>query len=655
MKTFNSQQTLPLDELIGNLKVSEVVLEKDLEISIVKKEKYKSLALKARKDSSDEEISCSESDDEEYAMTLRDFKKFFRRRGKFVRQPHEDKKNFWKIKEDKKEKEDRSDSEDDSKKEEICLMAIDNNEVLSDTLYYSSSSLDIKLKPDEWIKDSGCSRHMAGNKDLFSSYKAINGVNVVFGSNNKSKIVRKGTITNNSLNIHDVSHVENLSFNLLSIGQICDKKFKVLFSETGSEILKDDITIGRGIRKNDLYIMKMGNSPKDSLCLTSIDDTLTLWHRRLGHANMRLIQSLSSKELVRNLPKLKFENHFCDACNIGKQVHTSHKAKNMVSTTKCLELLHMDLFGPSAVQSYGGNFYTLVIVDDYSRYTWTRFLKHKNEAFDHFEILSKKIQVQKGCPIISIRTDHGREFDNEVQFGAFCDANGITHNFLAPRTPQSNGVVERKNRTLQEMSRTMLNEQSIPQKFWCNVVDTSTYILNRILIRHFLGKTPYELFKGKKPSLEYFKVFGSKSFILNTKDYLTKFDPKSTEGIFLGYTPNSKAYVILNKETMRVEESLNVRFDESPPPKSSPLVDDDIIENQIEDIEIKENEPLNKEIVNIKEIKDHPIDSVIEPKNVKEAIQDESWTMDMQDELNQFKTNDVWSLVPPPDNQTEQY
>ncbi|GJU45283.1 retrovirus-related pol polyprotein from transposon TNT 1-94 [Tanacetum coccineum] len=354
----------------------------------------------------------------------------------------------------------------------------------------------------------------------------------------------------------------------------------------------------------------------------------------------------------------------------------------MVSTTKCLELLHMDLFGPSAVQSYKGNFYTLVIVDDYSRYTWTRFLKHKNEDFDHFEILSKKIQVQKGCLIISIRTGHGREFDDEVQFGAFCDANGITHNFLAPRTPQSNRVVERKNRTLQEMARTMLNEQSIPQKIWCNAVDTSTYILNRILIRPFLGKTPYELFKGKKPSLEHFKVFGSKCFILNTKDYLTKFDPKSTEGVFLGYSPNSKAYIVLNKETMKVEESLNVKFDETPPPKSSPLVDDDILENDIiedqdKDLEIKENEPLNKEISNIKSSKDHPLETVIgnlnertlrsqvqnqsnffcfvssvEPKNIKEAIQDESWTMAMQEELNQFKTNDVWSLVPPPKNQT---
>ncbi|GJT21613.1 retrovirus-related pol polyprotein from transposon TNT 1-94 [Tanacetum coccineum] len=307
-----------------------------------------------------------------------------------------------------------------------------------------------------------------------------------------------------------------------------------------------------------------------------IDENSTLWHRRLGHANMRLIQSLASKKLVRNLPKLKFDQHFCDACKMGKQAHVSHKAKNIVSTTRCLELLHMDLFGPSAVRSYGGNRYTLVIVDDYSRYTWTRFLKDKTEAFDQFEIFSRKIQNQLGCSIVSIRTDHGREFDNEVQFGEFCNANGITHNFSAPRTPQSNGVVERKNRTLQEMSRTMLNEQSLPQKFWCNTVDTSTYILNRILIRAILGKKPYEFLRGRKPTLDYFRVFG-----LNTKDYITKFEPKSYEGVFLGFSQNSKAYIILNKHTRnkayvmlnkhtrKVKESLNMTFDETPQPSKT--------------------------------------------------------------------------------------
>ncbi|GKC35696.1 retrovirus-related pol polyprotein from transposon TNT 1-94 [Tanacetum coccineum] len=216
---------------------------------------------------------------------------------------------------------------------------------------------------------------------------------------------------------------------------------------------------------------------------------------------MRLIQSLASKELVRNLPKIKFDQHSCDACKIGKQAHDSHKAKNIVLTTRYLELFQMDLFGSSAIRSYEGNLYTLVIVDDYSRYTWTRFRKDKTEAFDQFEIFSKKIQNQLGCTIVSIRIDHGREFDSEVQFGEFCNANGITHNFLAPRTPQSNSVVERKNRTLQEMSRTMLNEQLLPQKFWCNAIDTSTYILKRILIRAILGKTPYEILRDEEEAI----------------------------------------------------------------------------------------------------------------------------------------------------------
>ncbi|GJR00338.1 retrovirus-related pol polyprotein from transposon TNT 1-94 [Tanacetum coccineum] len=566
--------TLPLDELIGNLKVYEVVLETDSEISKGKKEKHKSLALKARKFPSDEEVSCSESDDEEYAMAVRDFKKIFRRRGKFVCQPHDEKKNFRKIKEDKRRKKIvacdhgkrveqlernkeawlKCESCDNlqSKVSSLSLKLasfesssyflqemIDNQRSLKDkhglgftvdiastrkTITEKLGPVDVETSTVEPVVPVPSTREPTSSNERnrpSSKESEILETNVLKrnsflqtrkpSSNTPVRNVKqtpilklsqelgKGTITHNSLTIHDVSHVENLSFNLLSIGQICDKKCKVLFSDTGSEILKDDITIGRGIRNNGLYIMKMGNLPKDSLCLTLIDDTSTLWHRRLGHTNMQLIQSLSSKELVRNLPKLKFKSHFCDACNIGKQVHASHKAKNMVSTTKCLELLHMDLFGRSAIQIYGGNFYTL--------------------------------------------------------------------------------------------------------------------------------------------------------------DYLTKFEPKSTEGVFLGYSPNSKAYIILNKDTMRIKESLNVTFDESPPPKLSPLADDDIIEsqiieNQIEDIEIKENESLNKEIVNIKESKDHPIDSVIEPKNVKEAIQDESWTMVMQEELNQFKTNDVWSFVPPTDNQT---
>ncbi|GJS73432.1 retrovirus-related pol polyprotein from transposon TNT 1-94 [Tanacetum coccineum] len=606
--------TLPLDELIGNLKVYEEVIKKDVETVKGKKEQSRSLALKVKKEVSDEDNSSSDSEDEEYAMAVKEFKKFFKRRGRFTRQPRED--------------------EVEKTKDEACLVAQAPDEIC----------LGVNLEPDEWIKDSGCSKHMTGNRKLFSSYKAYNG------------------------------------------GQICDNKCKVIFTEHDSEIIKNEKVIGKGIRKGGLYVMKLGNKPEDKICLATLDENSTLWHRRLGHANMQLIQSLASKELVRNLPKLKYDQHFCDACKVGKQAHVSHKAKNIVSTTRCLELLHMDLFGPSAIRSYGGNRYTLVIVDDYSRYTWTRFLANKTEAFEEFEIFSKMIQNKLGCSIVSIRTDHGREFDNEVQFGKYCDLNGISHNFSAPRTPQSNGVVERKNRTLQEMSRTMLNEQSIPQKFWCNAIDTSTYIINRVSIRRILGKTPYELLRGRKPNLNYFRVFGSKCFILNTKDYLTKFDPKSYEGVFLGYSQNSKAYIILNKQTMKVEESLNVTFDETPPPpKTSPLEDDELVEEEA--IEVSKTKPIgndledisleNNQIINIKESKSHPLENVIgnlnqrtlrsqaqeksnffcfistiEPKNINEALKDENWVMAMQEELNQFITNDVWELVPNPMDMT---
>nr|GEY19492.1 retrovirus-related Pol polyprotein from transposon TNT 1-94 [Tanacetum cinerariifolium] len=525
--------SLSLDELIGNLKVYEMIIKKDSEIVKAKGER-KSLVLKAKKESSDEECSTSGSEDEKYVMVVRDFKKFFKRRGRFVRQSQNDKKTFQRSRDDKNGKSDRK-----------CFRCGDPTHLIEECSKPTKDKNQSAFVGDSW-SDSG-------------------------EDDEKVKYVK---------------HVDNLRFNLLSVGHICDNKCRVTFSEQDSEITKDGKVIGRGIRKKGLYVMKLGNKPKDKICLATIDENSTLWHRRLGHANMCLIQSLASNELVRNLPKLKFDQHFCDACKIGKQAHASHKAKNIVSMTRCLELLHMDFLGPSALQSYRRNHYTLVIVDDYSRYTRTKFLKDKTEAFDQFEIFSKKIQKQIGCTIVLIKTDHGRKFDNEVQFGEFCNANGITHNFSASRTPQSNGVVERKNRTLQETSMTMLNEQSLPQKFWCNVVDTSTYILNRILIRAILGKTPYELLRG--------------------------------------YSQNGKAYIILNKHTRKIEESLSLTFDETPPPsKTSPLVDDDL--DKEEAIKVTEKKNLENdiddetleidEIVNIKESRNHPLENDIENLN----------------------------------------
>ncbi|GJR71795.1 retrovirus-related pol polyprotein from transposon TNT 1-94 [Tanacetum coccineum] len=359
---------LPLDELIGNLKVYEEVIKKDFETVKGKKEQSRSLALKVKMEVSDEDSSSSDSEDEEYAMAVKEFKKFFKRRGRFVRKARGDRKIFQRSRNDgygnskrkcficgdpnhligecskpQKNNDQRafiggawSDNEEDEvekTKDETCLVAQSPDEIC----------LGINLEPDEWIKDSGCSKHMTGNRKLFSSYKAYNEGNVIFGSNLRSKIIGKGLI--------------------------CDNKCKVIFTEHDSEIIKDKKVIGKGIRKGGIHVMQLGNKPDDKICLATLDENSTLWHRRLGHANMQLIQSLASKELVRNLPKIKYDRHSCDAFKIRMQAHASHKAKNTISTTRCLELLHMDLFGPSVIRSYGGNHYTLVIVDDYSRFT----------------------------------------------------------------------------------------------------------------------------------------------------------------------------------------------------------------------------------------------------------------------------------------------
>ncbi|GJT82109.1 retrovirus-related pol polyprotein from transposon TNT 1-94 [Tanacetum coccineum] len=306
--------SLSLEELIGNLKVHEMIIKKDSNIVKAKGER-KSLALKAKKESSNEECSNSGSEDEEYAMAVRDFKKFFKRRGRFVRQPY-DKKTFQRSRDDK-----------NGKSERKCFRCGDPNHLIRECpkppkdknkrAFIRGSWSDRGEEDDKKAKDETCLVAQAsneGNRKLFSTYKAYNRGNVIFGSNLYSNIIGKG--------------------------QICDNKCSVTFSEHDSEITKDGKVIGR-------------------------------------------------------------------------------------------------------------------------------------------------------------------------------------------------------------------------------------------------GKTPYELLRGRKPTLDYFRVFGSKCFILNAKDYLTKFDQKSYEGVFLGYSQNSKAYIILNKHTMKIEELLNVTFNETPPPsKTSPLVDDDLDEEE---------------------------------------------------------------------------
>ncbi|KAK8957495.1 hypothetical protein KSP39_PZI000003 [Platanthera zijinensis] len=310
----------------------------------------------------------------------------------------------------------------------------------------------------------------------------------------------------------------------------------------------------------------------------------------------------------------------------------------------------MDLFGPLQIRCLGGKEYTLVVVDDYLRFAWVFFLKHKSDTFSIFTNFVRQIQNEYNCSVVKIRSDNGTEFKSGAMT-EFCESQGIFHEFSSPRTPQQNGVAERRNRTLIEACRTMLSDASLPEYFWAEAVNTACHVQNRALINKNHDKTPYELLKGRKPNISYFRIFGCKCFVLNNSKYhSTKFSEKSFEGIFVGYSSHSKAYRIFNRKTLVVEESIHLVFDETSMLQSNsssvPIVDAGIKLQELsldesakgedetfikitsttsnEEADVQEEEltpaedatPVAEEIpdartIEFRHLKDHPIDQII--------------------------------------------
>jgi len=186
---------------------------------------------------------------------------------------------------------------------------------------------------------------------------------VGFGGNQTGKIIGTGTIGNSSILINNVWLVDGLRHNLLSISQFCDNGYDVLFVKNNCTMInKDDQSIVfKGKRRNNVYKINFSElTDQKVLCLLSMSDKKWLWHRRLGHANWRLISKLSKLQLVRGLPDIDYHSDaLCGACQKGKIVKTSFKSKDIVSISRPLELLHIDLFGPVSTASIYGSKYGL--------------------------------------------------------------------------------------------------------------------------------------------------------------------------------------------------------------------------------------------------------------------------------------------------------
>ncbi|GJW95225.1 retrovirus-related pol polyprotein from transposon TNT 1-94 [Tanacetum coccineum] len=230
------------------------------------------------------------------------------------------------------------------------------------------------------------------------------------------------------------------------------------------------------------------------------------WHSHLTHLNFGTINHLAKQGLVKGPPKFKYtKDHLCSACQIGKSKKESHSYKPEPSTNEKLQMLHMDLCGPMQVESINKKRYILFIVDDYSHFTWVKFLRSKDEALEIIIKILKQAQVSLNATLRYLRTDNDTEFIN-LTLRNYTKEVGITHNTFTARILEQNGIVKRRNHTLVEAARTMLIFSKSPLFLWAEVVATACYTQNRSLIHTRYNKTPYELLRDRKPELKYLYI-----------------------------------------------------------------------------------------------------------------------------------------------------
>nr|GEW94618.1 hypothetical protein [Tanacetum cinerariifolium] len=458
-----------------------------------------------------------------------------------------------------------------------------------------------------FIVDSGCSKHMMGNLKLLINFVEKFLGTVKLGNDQIAPILGYGDLVQGIVIIKMVYYVEGLNHNLFFVSQFCDADLEVAF------------------RKSTCYIRDL----KGMIYAQIIFVLLVSW----GKSN----KSLFNQRLPQAL--------------------------------KDLHLLHTDLCGPMRVESINGRKYILVIIDDYSRYTWTHFLRSKDET--HKVLIDFLRLVQRGlhAQVRIVRTNKDTEFLNKT-LHAYFSSDGINHQTSISRTPEQNSIVKRRNRTLVEAARTMLSAAKVPLFFWAEAIATACFTQNRSLIIPRHEKTPYHISNDRKPSVKLFHIFGSLCYIVRDGENLNKMKEKGDACIFVGYSTQSRSYRVFKKRTRVIVETIHVNFDELPQ-MASDHVSSDLVPQYRGETSSHHVDSSNMHTFYRRHpsehrwTKDHLLEQVIgnpsqsvrtrrqleldgemcmftltvsqtEPKNIKEAMVNSAWIESMQEELHQF-------------------
>lgn len=417
-----------------------------------------------------------------------------------------------------------------------------------------------------WYLDNGASNHMTGQRSKFKSLDEGVMGQVRFGDGSTVDIKGKGSIgfkckTGEEITFHEVYYIPRLCNNIISLGQLSETGNKIVLKDMYLWVYEDDGRLIMKVKRSTNKLYKIILETVETNCmLTRVEQNSWLWHARLGHVNFGAMTMMTTGKMAHGLPELIQPRESCEGCLMSKQARQSFPCQAERRAKQVLELVHGDLCGPHQKHqpATGTSF---LLVDDFSRKMWIYMLKSKNEALSVFKKFRVQVEKDSKKEIKILRTDRGGEFTSN-DFTTYCEDAGIIRHFTAPYTPQQNGVVERRNRTVVAMARSLLKEMHLPSSFWGEAARHAIYLLNRLPTRALSGKTPYEVWSKCKPDLRYVRVFGCVAFMKLPSAHTTKLSDRSKIVVHLGKEPGTKAYRLYDPNSGQVHVSRDVVFEE---------------------------------------------------------------------------------------------
>uniref|UniRef100_A0A151UDP3 Retrovirus-related Pol polyprotein from transposon TNT 1-94 n=1 Tax=Cajanus cajan TaxID=3821 RepID=A0A151UDP3_CAJCA len=439
----------------------------------------------------------------------------------------------------------------------------DLESILKQVLSISSSNPPTALATTpgntRWYFDSTCCNHMTSSSHVFSDLSSRDRISHIHTADGSlMEVSHKGPISIPSLSMPDAYLIPKLNFNLVSVGQLCDLGYILTFSSTGCSV-QDPRTgkiIGNGRKIGRMFELTTLHVPSsNNLCATSTPSSIHLWHQGLGHTSLSKLRPLIS---MGSLGSIKEDKLDCTACQTTKQAALLFN-DSISSSISPFDLVHSDVWGSAPTPTMGGCRYFVILIDDFSRFTWIYLMKSRSEIPQIYINFATMIRTQFSKCIKTFRRDNASEY-RDSKLLHFLAEQGTTSEFSCPGTSQQNGRAERKHRHILDSIRAMLISSSCPERTWGEAALTAVYVINRLPSSVLGNKTPFECLFGTPPSYESLRVFGCACFVLLQPHEYTKLQPRARLCCFLGYGTEHKGYRVWDPISQRIRISRHVVF-----------------------------------------------------------------------------------------------